>query len=101
MVKDLLQTLAITKQSANRVLQDLIEQKLIEMRTGQRDRRTRELFLTVEEERLETTLFEEMRAHMTRAYAAAGASAVAGYWTVMQHLMDDSTHSDFLIFYNG
>lgn len=97
-VKDLLQTLAITKQSAGRVFQELVERELLEMRTGQRDRRTRELFLTIEGERLEADLFEELHANMARAYTAAGEAAVAGYWTLMQHLMDDSTHTEFLSF---
>lgn len=100
-VSDLLQTLAITKQSVGRVLQALVERELLEMRTGRRDRRTRELFLTVEGERLEADLFKELHANMARAYTAAGEAAVAGYWVLMQHLMDDDTHSDFLRFNKG
>lgn len=97
-VTALLNTLGITKQSLSRVLRELTEQGLIEGRTGERDRRTRLLFLTEEGAVLEHQLFEQLHANMARAYAAAGETAVNGYWVLMQHLMDENAHGHFLAF---
>jgi DNA-binding MarR family transcriptional regulator len=97
-VTDLLLTLGITKQSLGRVTRELREQGLIEARPGSRDRRVKLMFLTDDGERLEHELFEELHQNMSRAYAAAGEEAVRGYWTLMQHLMDEASHERFLAF---
>jgi len=82
----LLSRLGITKQSLNRVLNDLTERELVEMRVGRDDRRQRLLRLTESGKVLEAELFEAMRARMASAYAHAGQQAVGGFWTVLEGL---------------
>lgn len=82
----LLSRLGVTKQSLNRVLTDLTERGLIEMRVGRDDRRQRLLRLTETGNALETQLFEAMRAKMGSAYAQAGQQAVGGFWAVLEGL---------------
>lgn len=82
----LLSRLGITKQSLNRVLNDLTERGLVEMRIGRDDRRQRLLRLTDSGKALEAELFEAMRARMAAAYAQAGQQAVGGFWSVLEGL---------------
>ncbi|WP_380785796.1 MarR family transcriptional regulator [Sphingomonas sp. R86521] len=86
-VSEILNILAITKQSFGRVANELTEQGLIESRPGERDRRQRLLRLTDEGLKLEQHLFIVLHNNMARAYESSGGQAVAGYWVVMQHLM--------------
>lgn len=83
-VSDLLTLLGITKQSLGRVLAELIERNLVEMRIGERDRRQRLLRLSEEGKALEAQLFETVREIWATAYAQAGQSAVSGFWAVLE-----------------
>jgi DNA-binding MarR family transcriptional regulator len=82
----LLGRLGITKQSLNRVLNELTERELVEVRAGRDDRRQRLLRLTGSGKALEAELFEAMRARMASAYAQAGQQAVGGFWAVLEGL---------------
>lgn len=93
-----LHLLGITKQSLGRVLGDVMRKQLIQQRVGERDRRQRLIYLTEEGAALERGLFHQLHANMARAYEAAGAEHVHGYWAVMQHLMSDQAHGQFLAF---
>jgi DNA-binding MarR family transcriptional regulator len=86
-VSELLALLAITKQSLGRVLGDLTGRGLVEMRTGDRDRRQRLLRLTAEGAALEAQLFEALRERLSAAYASAGQGAVGGFWAVLEGLV--------------
>jgi DNA-binding MarR family transcriptional regulator len=83
-VTNLLEALGITKQSLGRVMSDLRREELVETRVGERDRRTKLLFLTNKGAELESSLFNELHDNMARAYAAAGEEAVKGYWWLRQ-----------------
>lgn len=82
----LLSRLGITKQSLNRVLNELTERELVEVRVGRDDRRQRLLRLTETGKDLEAQLFEAMRAQLASAYAQAGQQAVGGFWAVLEGL---------------
>lgn len=88
-VSDLLALLAITKQSLGRVLGDLADRGMTEVRPGDRDRRQRLLRLTPEGAKLEAELFETFRAKLAAAYASAGQGAVGGYWAVLEGLIPE------------
>lgn len=88
-VTSLLAVLGVTKQSLNRVLRTLIEDKLVESRVGRRDRRERQLYLTDEGASLERRLSEAQRARMRTAYRNAGPQAVAGFRQVLEAMMDE------------
>ena len=87
-VAGLLEILAVTKQSLNRVLRQLIEDGLVESRAGQVDRRQRNLHLTEAGRALERRLSAPQHARLRRAYAAAGPEAVAGFRTVLEGMLD-------------
>lgn len=86
-VGELLKLLGITKQSLGRVLTELGERGLTETRAGQQDRRQRLLRLTGEGAALEAELFQALRERLSAAYAEAGQSSVAGFWTVLEGLI--------------
>ncbi len=92
-VSELLSLLAITKQSLGRVLNELVERKLVEIRAGERDRRQRLLRLTPEGAKMESELFEAVRERMSAAYASAGQAAVSGFWAVLEGLVPESERS--------
>lgn len=98
-VGELLDLLGVTKQSLGRVMTDLQQRGLIVQEPGQRDRRQRLLRLSPEGHELEQRLFNELRANMQRAYAAAGETAVNGYWSMMQHLMTPEARAQFASFH--
>src|SRR5277367_2192560 len=60
-VADLLAILRITKQSLNRVLNDLLAGGYVERKPGLRDRRTRQLKLTAKGAAFETALWDAQR----------------------------------------
>ncbi len=86
-VSDLLQLLAITKQSLGRVLTDLTTRGLVESRAGDRDARRRLLRLTTEGTALEARLYDMLSAKLSRAYSGAGQDAVSGFWAVLEGLI--------------
>ena len=87
-VNNLLNILGVTKQSLNRVLRTLIEDKLVESRVGTVDKRERHLFLTEDGAALERQLSDAQRARMRAAYRNAGPEAVAGFRQVLEAMMD-------------
>jgi len=66
-IAELLEILRITKQSLNRVLRELVDKRFIETRAGALDRRRRQLYATVEGERLALRLAQVQ----TRRFATA------------------------------
>jgi DNA-binding MarR family transcriptional regulator len=88
-ITTLLRTLGITKQSLGRVLTELTERSLVEVRPGRDDRRQRLLRLTPEGAAMESELFDTMRQRLGLAYANAGQEAVTGFWRVLEALIPD------------
>ena len=89
-VGELLNLLGVTKQSLGRVMKDLVDRNLVQMRHGDLDRRHRLLRLTDSGETLEQALYEEQREKMAKAYSCAGQDAVAGYWSVLEALIPEA-----------
>lgn len=85
-VGQVIDRLAITKQSLGRVLKDLEAMALVERTPGPIDRREVRLKLTPKGTATEAELFEGIREEMSRAYQLAGRDAVGGYWTVLEAL---------------
>lgn len=94
-VSNLLAILGVTKQSLNRVLRALIEQKLVEVRVGRKDKRERHLHLTPEGAALERELSDAQRARMRAAYRAAGPVAVQGFRQVLEAMMDPEQRQQY------
>ncbi len=95
-VSELLGLLAITKQSLGRVLNELIERDLVEVRPGDRDRRQRLLRLTAGGTELESALFDALREKLAAAYARAGQQAVGGFWAVLEGLIPEDERKRLL-----
>ncbi|MDE0113582.1 MAG: MarR family transcriptional regulator [Albidovulum sp.] len=93
-VGDLLDILGVSKQSLNRVLRKLIDDRLVESRAGTSDRRKRHLYLSEEGTKLEKELSFAQRRRMRAAYRAAGPGAVAGFRQVLEQLMDPRHRRD-------
>jgi DNA-binding MarR family transcriptional regulator len=89
-VSQLLQILAITKQSLGRVLTELQNRDMIETRTGTVDRRQKLLFLTETGAALESQLFDALRERLSIAYRQAGQESVTGFWRVLEGLVPES-----------
>ena len=85
-VAALLGILKITKQSLNRVLNDLLNEGYVERRPAPQDRRMRQLRLTDKGTALETALWEAQRPMLARAFREAGPEAVAGFRRVLAAL---------------
>ncbi|HTQ12264.1 MAG TPA: MarR family transcriptional regulator [Rhizomicrobium sp.] len=85
-VADLLAILKITKQSLNRVLNDLLAGGYVERKAGLRDRRTRQLKLTARGAALDAALWDSQRHKLVRAFREAGPDAVAGFRRVLAGL---------------
>ncbi|MEM8569743.1 MAG: MarR family transcriptional regulator [Pseudomonadota bacterium] len=87
-VNELLDTLGVTKQSLNRVLRQLIDDRIVESRVGANDRRQRHLHLTEDGISLAAELSETQRNRMRLAFEAVGPEAVQGFERVMEHIVD-------------
>ncbi len=83
-VGDLLNILAVTKQSLTRVLGPLMRDGYVAQVSGQQDRRQRLLSLTENGVALERRLFEAQRERLSAAYREAGGPAVEGFKRVLR-----------------
>lgn len=88
-VNNLLAILGVTKQSLNRVLRSLVDDGLVSSTIGTLDKRERHLHLTPAGAALERALSDAQRDRMRVAYRAAGPEAVAGFWRVLEAMMDE------------
>jgi DNA-binding MarR family transcriptional regulator len=83
-VGELLDILAITKQSLARVLGPLIQQGYVVQVKGQNDRRQRLLALSEKGAALERKVFDIQRERLAAAYREAGGQAVEGFRRVVR-----------------
>ncbi len=95
-VSELLEILAITKQSLARVLGQLVREGYIVQRPGTLDRRQRLLLLTDKGRALERDLTADQRMRIGTAYNDAGGRAVEGFRQVMLGIMDAAARTRFL-----
>jgi DNA-binding MarR family transcriptional regulator len=96
-VAALLAILGVTKQSLGRVTVELAAKGLIEQHPGEKDRRQRLYQLTPAGTELEANIYADLHANVSRAYTASGGEAVAGFWTVMQHLIGEEGNEQFRV----
>ena len=89
-VAELLALLKITKQSLNRVLNELVGGGYVERKTGMQDRRTRRLRLTAAGRALADAAWRAQRPVLARAFKGAGHDAVNGYCRVLTGMVGES-----------
>jgi DNA-binding MarR family transcriptional regulator len=92
-ISGLLRHLRVTKQSANRVLNDLFAAELVERRPATQDRRMRQLHATAKGCALEAVLWETQRPRLVRAFREAGPEAVLGFQRVLNALVGSEPKS--------
>jgi len=85
-VNELLRILAVSKQALNAPLRQLVEMKLVTVRTAAHDRRYKRLSLSGEGERLEFRLTGTQVKHLAAVFAATGSAAEKAWQKVMQAL---------------
>src|SRR5271154_2176133 len=90
-VAALLGILRITKQSLNRVLNDLLADGFVERKPAPDDRRMRQLRLTPKGEALESALWDAQRPRIARAFREAGPDAVLGFRRVLAALAESKS----------
>ena len=87
-MNNLLTILGVTKQSLNRVLRTLVDDMLVEVKIGVRDKRERHLYLTENGNELQERLSAAQSNRMRKAFKNAGPNAVSGFKTVLEAMMD-------------
>ena len=88
-VNGLLAILAVSKQALNAPLRQLQEMRLVDSRSAKGDRRVRELRLTTDGARLESSLSGLQRREMLKVFGAAGAQAEHLWRDVMARIAGD------------
>lgn len=88
-VAELLGFLRITKQSLNRVLNELLGGGFVERKAGMHDRRTRRLQVTPAGLALAEAAWAAQRPLLAAAFKSAGQDAVGGYRKVLIGLAGD------------
>lgn len=89
-VAELLSLLKVTKQSLNRVLNDLIGGGYVERRAGLNDKRTRRLHATAKGAALSDMVWKARRPLIATAFKAAGPDSVEGFRRVLFGLIQDA-----------
>ena len=87
-IAELLEILRITKQSLNRVLRELVDKNFIETRAGARDRRRRQLYATLEGERLALHLAQVQTRRFAFALEKLGDSGLQSATDFLNAMID-------------
>ena len=87
-IAELLEILRITKQSLNRVLRELVDKNFVEARAGALDRRRRQLYATLEGERLALRLAEAQTRRFVAALDRMGDTGLQSATTFLNAMID-------------
>src|SRR5271166_1221030 len=87
-IAELLEILRITKQSLNRVLRELVDKNFIEARAGALDRRRRQLYATLEGERLALRLAQVQTRRFVSALDRLGDAGLQSATTFLTAMVD-------------
>ena len=87
-IAELLEILRITKQSLNRVLRELVDKNFIEARAGALDRRRRQLYATLEGERLALRLAQVQTRRFVSALDRSGDAGLQSATTFLNAMID-------------
>ena len=88
-VSDLLNRLKITKQSLNRVLRDLINNKAVFLRKGEVDSRQRKIFLNEKGEKLFEEIFIEQKRRIYNAFKNSDSDSVIKFKKVLNKIINE------------
>jgi len=88
-VSDLLNKLKITKQSLNRVLRDLINNKAIILKKGEMDTRQRQIFLNEKGKKLFDEIFLEQKKRIYNAFKNSDSDSVIKFKNVLKRIINE------------
>ena len=88
-VSELLNKLKITKQSLNRVLRDLINNKTIILKKGKIDSRHRQIFLNEKGKKLSEEIFLEQKKRIYNAFKNSDSDSVIKFKDVLKRIINE------------
>ena len=88
-VSDLLNKLKITKQSLNRVLRELIKNKVILVKKGEVDSRQRQIFLNEKGKKLFEEIFLQQKKRIYDAFKNSDADSVIKFRSVLSKIINE------------
>ena len=88
-VSDLLRKLKITKQSLNRILKDLIKNKVILVKKGKIDSRQRHIFLNEKGKKLFEEMFFEQKKRIYNALKNSDSDSVIKFKNVLKKIINE------------
>jgi DNA-binding MarR family transcriptional regulator len=88
-VSDLLSRLKITKQSLNRVLRDLIKNKAIMLKKGERDSRQRQIFLNERGKKIFNEIFTEQKKRIYNALKSSDSDSVIKFKSILKKIINE------------
>ena len=88
-VSDLLNKLKITKQSLNRVLRDLIKNKTILLKKGEKDSRQRQIFLDENVKKLFEEIYLEQKKRIYNALKSSDSDSVIKFKNVLNKIINE------------
>ena len=88
-ISGLLNKLKITKQSLNRVLRDLINNKAILLKKGEIDSRHRQIFLNEKGKKLSEEIFLEQKKRIYNAFKNSDSDSVIKFKNVLKKIINE------------
>ena len=87
-VTEILNILKITKQSLNRVLQDLIQKDIITQAKDEKDKREKKIFLTENGKELSLSLFNSQKLRVLNAFKKSSPDEVLYFKNVLKRIIE-------------
>ena len=88
-ISNLLRKLKVTKQSLNRVLNDLVEIKAIEFKRDEIDTRVKHVYLTEEGEKIFDEIFSAQKKRIYDAFLSSESSDVISFDKVLKKIINE------------
>ena len=88
-ISNLLRKLKVTKQSLNRVLNDLVEIKAIEFKRDEIDTRVKHVFLTEEGEKIFNEIFSAQKKRIYDAFLSSESNDVISFDKVLKKIINE------------
>ena len=88
-ISSLLRKLKVTKQSLNRVLNDLVEIKAIEFKRDEIDTRVKHVFLTEEGEKIFNEIFSAQKKRIYDAFLSSESNDVISFDKVLKKIINE------------
>ena len=88
-ISSLLRKLKVTKQSLNRVLNDLVDIKAIEFKRDEIDTRVKHIFLTAEGEKIFDEIFSAQKKRIYDAFLSSESNDVISFEKVLKKIINE------------